>query len=84
MHRNYNCNTTMALLIKKTLYIIITILSFQFKPLLSDENYFYILGAKPIDSGFDYRFLNSISAQKFSEEALKIGFGRDINKYLFN
>jgi len=69
---------------KKILYITITILLFQFKPVLSGENYFYILGSKPIDSGFDYRWLNSIAAQKFSDEALTIGFGRDINKSLFN
>ncbi|MDA9645190.1 hypothetical protein N9T36_01155 [bacterium] len=72
---------------KKILYIIITILLFQFKPVLSGENYFYVLGSKPIDSGFDYRWndgVDRIAPQKFSEEALTIGFGRDINKSLFN
>ena len=77
------------LFMMKILYITITILLFQFKPVLSGENYFYILGSKPIDSGFDYRWTNPggnirIAPQKFSDEALAIGFGRDINKSLFN
>ena len=81
------CNKTKTVYeqsMKKILYIIITILLFQFKPVLSGENYFYILGSKPIDSGFDFRVLNSESSQIFTEEALTIGFGRDINKSLFN
>ena len=81
------CNKTKTVYVqsmKKILYIIITILLFQFKPVLSGENYFYILGSKPIDSGFDFRVLNSESSQIFTEEALTIGFGRDINKSLFN
>jgi opacity protein-like surface antigen len=72
---------------KKILYIIITILLFQFKPVLSGENYFYVLGSKPIDNGFDYSWEaepTSKAPQIFTEEALTIGFGRDINKSLFN
>ena len=71
----------------KILYITITILLFQFKPVLSGENYFYILGSKPIDSGFDYSWEGaptSKAPQIFTEGALTIGFGRDINKSLFN
>ena len=75
------------LFMMKILYITITILLFQFKPVLSGENYFYILGSKPIDSGFDYSWEGaptSKAPQIFTEGALTIGFGRDINKSLFN
>ena len=84
------CNKTKTVYeqsMKKILYIIITILLFQFKPVLSGENYFYVLGSKPIDNGFDYSWEfepTSKAPQIFTEEALTIGFGRDINKSLFN
>lgn len=64
----------------KILYITITILLFQFKPVLSGENYFYVLGSKPIETEFDWYNLGNTSPQTITEEFLTIGFGRDIKK----